>query len=263
MKSINIALIQYDISWENPKENFTKLNQLFLNIKKDVELVILPEMFATGFTMNINELDQSVGDSIFTWLQKKAKEINKIIIGSILIEEKKKYYNRMFWMRPDGSFEQYDKRHLFQMGDEHKVMTAGKRRVIVPYKNIRFMLQICYDLRFPVWVKNKYNKESDSHDYDAIIYIANWPEVRKHAYLSLLKARAIENQAYVIWVNRTGVDAKGVNHTGDSQLIDPLGFVINQTKENSTEICYTQIDPSKLKEIRAGFKVGLDWDLSN
>jgi len=260
MKPINIALIQYDIAWENPKANFAKLDALLSNINKEVEILILPEMFATGFTMNINGLEHPIGVSIFNWLQKKAKEINKIIIGSILVEENNKYYNRLFWMRPDGSYEQYDKRHLFQMGGEDQVMTAGNRRVIVPYKNMRFMLQICYDLRFPVWVKNKYDKKTNTYDYDAIIYIANWPEVRKHAYLSLLKARAIENQAYVVWVNRIGLDAKGINHTGDSQLIDPLGFIVNQTKENNAEIGYTQIDPNKLKEIRKGFKVGLDWD---
>jgi predicted amidohydrolase len=260
MKSINLVLVQFDILWENPKGNFTKLDQLFEKIDKDIDLIILPEMFATGFTMHVNKFAKPVGIDVFNWLQDKSEEINKIIIGSILFQENEKYFNRMFWMRPDRSFDFYDKRHLFQMGNEHQVMTAGTNRVIVPYKGLRFMLQICYDLRFPVWVKNKYDKKENKHDYDVILYIANWPEVRKQAYLSLLKARAIENQAYVIWVNRIGKDSMEINHSGDTQLIDPMGTVQKKLDKDKEDMLYARIDKEHLFTIRNNFKVGLDWD---
>lgn len=260
MSSIKLALIQTDILWENPKANFGKFDALLQDLNTDTDIVILPEMFATGFTMEVHQLAKPVGKSAFDWLQKKAIALNKVIIGSILLEAENKYYNRMFWMRPDGSYSYYDKRHLFQMGDEHKVMTAGNKRVIIPYKDTHFMLQVCYDLRFPVWAKNRYDIHKKEHEYGVLIYIANWPEIRKKAYMTLLKARAIENQAYVIWVNRVGRDARGIDHSGDSQIIDPLGTVIKQMPENKEGILYAKIDLKKLKRIRKSFKVGLDWD---
>lgn len=260
MSTIKLALLQSDLLWENPKANFEKFDSLLQSLNPDTDIVILPEVFSTAFTMEIAQLDKPVGKSAFDWLKEKSKSLNKVIVGSILLEEKKKYYNRMFWMRPDGSYSYYDKRHLFQMGDEHKVMTAGDKRVIIPFKNAHFMLQICYDLRFPVWIKNRFDKQKNTHEYDVLIYIANWPEVRKQAYMTLLKARAIENQAYVVWVNRVGENNKGINHSGDSQVINPMGSLLEQMPENQEGILYANIDLKELKEIRSGYKVGLDWD---
>ena len=258
--TIQISLVQADLVWEDEAANLSKFDYLLSKIDPKTEIIILPEMFATGFTMNVQNLEKHVGCQSFKWLKNKASEPNKIIVGSLLTEVDGKYFNRMYWMRPDGTFEYYDKRHLFQMGGEDKVMTAGDRKVFVDYKNRRFQLQICYDLRFPVWSKNNYDKTTDTYDYDALIYIANWPEVRKTAYMSLLKSRAIENQAYVIWVNRVGVDNKKIEHSGDSQIIDTQGNVLIKARENIEEIINYKLDFSKVDFLRNSFKVGLDWD---
>ncbi len=257
---MKITLVQANLIWEDTQANLDKFDILLSDLSKDTEIVILPEMFSTGFTMNINNLAKPTGKQVFDWLQQKASAIDKIIVGSILIEENDKYYNRMYWMRPDGSFDYYDKRHLFHQGGEDKVMTAGDRRVVLNHKGVKFMLQICYDLRFPVAVKNNYDKETDTYDYDAIIYIANWPEVRKLAYLSLLKARAIENQAYVIWVNRIGEDDKNMAHIGDSQLLDAHGNIVASCLPNEESLLDFEISIDALYQFRKQFKVGLDWD---
>ncbi len=262
-KSIKLALVQADLLWQNTQGNLAKFDQLFQNISEDTEMVILPEMFATAFTMQVEKFEKPVGKSALDWLRRKAKERDKILVGSLLFEESNKYFNRMFWVRPDDTFSYYDKRHLFRMGNEESVMTAGNQRVIIPFKGMNFMLQVCYDLRFPVWVKNNFNKKTKRHDYDVIVYIANWPEVRKQAYTQLLKARAIENQAYVIWVNRVGKDNKGTLHSGDSQLIDPLGNIIKQLPMYQENIMYVNLDPDNLQAIRENFEVGLDWDEFN
>ena len=258
--SIHIALVQADLAWENPFENHTHFNQLLKDIDAKTDIIILPEVFSTGFTMHLENLEKPIGKTAFDWLQGKAMTLKKTLVGSILFEENKEYYNRMFWIQPNGHFSYYDKRHLFQMGDEHKVMKAGDKRVVIPFKGANIMLQICYDLRFPVWVKNRYVKKTNQHDYDVLLYIANWPEIRKNSYLPLLKARAIENQSYVVWVNRVGKDNKGINHSGDSQVLDPLGNILAQMPENKEGVLYATIDVKKLKALRKSFKVGLDWD---
>jgi len=257
---IKLALIQADLLWQNTHGNLAKFDTLLSEITTDTDIIILPEMFATAFTMNVNELEKPVGKIALEWMKKKAASLNKVIVGSLLFEEKNKYYNRMFWMLPDGSFNFYNKRHLFRMGNEEQVMTAGNKRVIIPYKGMNFMLQVCYDLRFPVFVKNNYDLKNKSFDYDAIIYIANWPEVRKQAYMRLLKARAIENQSYVIWVNRVGTDKKGLDHSGDSQVLDSYGNVKCQMTEFQEGILYATLKPNRLKNSRQDFQVGLDWD---
>jgi predicted amidohydrolase len=258
--AIKIALVQADLYWEDIQKNLQKFDRLLQGITTDTEIIILPEMFATAFTVDTERQEKPVGKRAFKWLLEKAKELQKIIVGSILFEEEGEYYNRMFWMRPNGTYEYYDKRHLFQMGNEHHTITAGNRRVIVSHKNTRFLLQVCYDLRFPVAAKNRYNPQSDKYDYDVIIYVANWPEVRKQAYMTLLKARAIENQAYVVWVNRVGVDAKNQGHSGDSQVINTMGQVITHVQANQEEVCYATINLDEINKVRTGFKVGLDWD---
>jgi len=257
---IFISLIQMDIAWEKIPVNLMNLEKKIKEIPPETEIIILPEMFSTGFTMNVDELPKPLGLKSFEWLKTKAKESGKIILGSILTEDRGKYYNRMYWMRPDGTFDYYDKRHLFHMGGEHKVMTAGKDRKIITYNNLKFMLQICYDLRFPVWSKNRYNKEKDSYVYDVLVYIANWPESRKQAYLNLLKARAIENQSYVIWVNRTGKDGKGNSHSGDSLLIDPIGNIVDISPSQQEHILNIELTPEFIIKLRSEFKVGMDWD---
>ncbi len=258
--SIKLALVQADLLWQNTQGNLNKFDEFLQNLEDNTDIVILPEMFATAFTMQVEKLEKPVGKSALAWLKNKAKELDKILVGSLLFEENSRYFNRMFWVRPDTIYSFYDKRHLFRMGNEESVMTAGNQRVVIPFKGMNFMLQVCYDLRFPVWVKNNFDNKTKKHDYDVIVYIANWPEVRKQAYSILLKARAIENQAYVIWVNRVGKDNKGTLHSGDSQLIDPLGNIVKQLPMHQEDIMYVHLEPDNLKEIRENFEVGLDWD---
>jgi predicted amidohydrolase len=175
-----------------------------------------------------------------------------------LIEDGGKYFNRMFWVKPDGFYETYDKRHLFRMGNEHKTMSAGAERKIVELKGWKINMQICYDLRFPVWSKN--NFEDGKYEYDALLYIANWPEIRSLAYKSLLTARAIENQSYVIWVNRVGKDGNNIYHTGDTMILDPYGEIIYQIEAGKEQRISGTLSKQKLEDFRKKFTVGMDWD---
>ena len=259
-QKIHFSLIQADLVWENTQANLEKFDDLLRKIPPETEIIILPEMFSTGFTMNVENLEKPLGKQAFEWMQQKAKELQKILVGSILTGENGRHYNRMFWMRPDGSFDFYDKRHLFHQGGEDRVMTAGNKKTIVEHKGVRFLLQICYDLRFPVWSKNNFDQKTGKYDYDAIIYIANWPESRRQAYLNLTKARAIENQAVLFWVNRVGEDAQKIIHSGDSQIIDALGNVVAEASSKGEMILNFPVDFSSVYSLRNNFKVGLDWD---
>ncbi len=255
-QSLHIALIQYDPAWENPRENISVLTRMMDSLHPDVDVVILPEMFNTGFTMN-TRMAEYAGEAL-QWMREQARRTGSVIAGSVMTGESGKFYNRFYWVSPSAPVEYYDKRHLFSMGAEHEYMTAGDRRVIVSCKGMRFILQVCYDLRFPVFVRNAYN--NGKFAYDGIIYIANWPEVRRKAYESLLPARAIENQAYVIWVNRVGKDAKGIEHSGDSQVLAPGGEELFRMPSGNTGIGYVRLDYGKLKQIREAFQVARDWD---
>ncbi len=257
---MKIALIQPDIIWENTRENLLKYEGLLADLEPGTEIVILPEVFDTGFSMQLENLEKPLGLRAFEWLQDQARSYRKIFVGSTLFQDGKHVYNRQFWMQPDGNYTYYDKRHLFQMGGEDRVIAAGKKRVVASYKNVNFMLQTCYDLRFPVWIKNRYDAQKQTYDYDVLVYIANWPEIRKPAYMALLKARAIENQAYVIWVNRVGTNNKNIVHTGDSQVIDPEGNTLFQMKEKEEGIGYATLDLAYLNKVRKGFQTALDWD---
>jgi len=258
--NLKVALLQADLAWENPSENLKKFDKQLANLNSNTEIVVLPEVFSTGFTMNVSKFGHDIGQDALLWLTERAKKYRVILVGSILIKDKGNYFNRMYWMQPDGQYEYYDKRHLFQMGDEHKVMTAGDQSVIVTYKGVRFMLQVCYDLRFPCFIRNHYNAETDTHDYDVLLYIANWPEVRKEAYNTLLKARAIENQVYVLWVNRIGIDGHGVIFSGDTQAVDPFGKQMDLLQAHEEGILYTEVNMDILQEFRTNYRVGLDWD---
>ncbi len=258
--SIKIALVQADLLWDAVDKNLQKFDVLLASAETDTDLIVLPEMFATAFTVNPNPKKISIGSIPLKWLKNKAKKLQKIIVGSILFEENNKFYNRLFWMFPNGDYRYYDKRHLFQMGNEHQTITPGEKRIIISYKNTKFLLQICYDLRFPVASRNTYNATTNTYNYDVIIYVANWPEVRKNAYLPLLQARAIENQAYVLWVNRVGIDNHGLQHSGDTQVLSPTGKVLTKAPDYTEKLIHHCIDTKQLKEVRENFKVGLDWD---
>lgn len=258
MQDLTVALIQCPLVWENPKVNLDGLSNRLKLGKNKPDLIILPEMFSTGFTMNIQAAEGMQGTAI-SWLRAESAKYQSIITGSVFITENGKFYNRLIWMNPDGTFDYYDKRHLFRMGNESDVMTAGTVRKIMECNGWKINLQICYDLRFPAWSINHFHDEK--YDYDVLLYVANWPEIRSHAYKALLIARAIENQSYVIWVNRIGNDGKGIGHSGDSMVIDPHGKVVALAPPGQDLILPAVLERKLLNNYRASFRVGLDWDV--
>ena len=218
MKTLRIALLEYDIAWENPALNFDKINALLTGI--DADIFFLPEMFSTGFTMDPEKNAEPIFGLSFQFLQKKSMEKKAVFCASIPTKADGQYFNRLYWVEPNETFVIYDKRHLFTLVGEEKHYTPGKERKVIDYKGWKLMPQVCYDLRFPVWSRNDRN-------YDVVFYVANWPERRKTAWLSLLQARAIENMAYCIGVNRVGEDNQGIYHSGDSRVFDPLGEALS------------------------------------
>lgn len=239
---MKIALIQSDLYWEQPDKNRNHFEQKINEISEAVELIVLPEMFATGFTMNAKEVAETMQGETVLWMQSLAKQKKSAITGSLIIEENKQYYNRMLFVFPDGKMQQYDKRHLFSLAGEDQFYTGGTQKVIVDYSGWKICLQICYDLRFPVFARNVEN-------YDLLLYVANWPKVRINAWDALLKARAIENLSYVIGVNRVGSDANNYEHVGHSQVVDFLGNYVLDPQENE-DVFIVQIDRNVMLETR-------------
>jgi omega-amidase len=215
--------------------------------------MILPEMFTTGFTMNAVKMAENMDGQTFSWMKAQSEKHNKIIIGSVIIKENEKYYNRCITMFPNGDYYTYDKGHLFQMEKEHEDYTKGVRKTIFKQKDWRICTLICYDLRFPVWSRNQ-------NDYDLLIYIASWPESRREVWKTLLKARAIENQTYVIGVNRVGNDGEGITYSGDTMVIGPKGEIISATNDYLDEILNTEISLDELNKFRKKFPVWIDAD---
>jgi predicted amidohydrolase len=214
MTDLTVTLFQTNIAWEDPEANLAHYTELIASIGQPTDLIILPEMFTTGFTMNPAANAETMAGPAMQWLAQQAKVAQAVITGSLVIEEDGKYYNRLIWMMPDGNYEAYNKRHLFAMAGEHEYYEKGRDRLIVEYKGWRICPLICYDLRFPVWARNE-------DAYDLLIYTANWPDKRAYDWRTLLKARAIENQCYTIGVNRVGTDANGLGYNGDSCVISP------------------------------------------
>lgn len=228
MENLRVSLLQAFLHWEDKTANLQQFAAQLAPLASHTDLVILPEMFTTGFSMNPAKLAEGMSDATMQWMRAQAAQVNAVITGSFIAQENGKYFNRLVWMRPDGTYETYDKRHLFTYADEHLHYTAGENHLLVELKGWKILPLICYDLRFPVWSRN-------TQDYDLLIYIANFPERRSYAWKSLLIARAIENQAYTIGVNRIGNDGNDIYHAGDSCLIDYAGQVIHQVShlENS------------------------------
>ncbi|MFK8037413.1 MAG: nitrilase-related carbon-nitrogen hydrolase [Crocinitomicaceae bacterium] len=261
MTNLKIAGIQFNIVWENKEANFSKLETDFLlRIKPDdLDCIILPEMFATGFTMKPSSFWEDDQGVTFQWLKKWAKKLNTSFgAGVITKSETGKYQNTFVMVNPSGNIEYYNKRHLFRMGSENEHYVAGLNPTIVSIKGWKINLQVCYDLRFPVFARNTM---SDGNPlYDAMIYIANWPEARAYAWQNLLQARAIENQAYVIGVNRVGEDGNGIKHSGDSAIYGPLGQLKHEILTGHEKIIYCELNKNKLLRARETFPVLLDAD---
>jgi omega-amidase len=216
MKNIKVSLVQTNLFWEDKTANLKQLDNLIKGLAGYTDLVVLPEMFTTGFSMQADILSEATKGPTLSWMQSQAQSLNSVITGSIIVKESDEFYNRLLWVQPDGSFQTYDKRHLFGLGGEDASYTGGKEQVITRVKGWKVLPLICYDLRFPVWSRNTF-------DYDLLVYVANWPEVRRKAWSTLLAARAVENQVYTLGVNRVGKDGNGVPHTGDSAVYDYAG----------------------------------------
>jgi omega-amidase len=221
---MRIALIQTILFWENPIANRNHFEEKINTIPESIDLIVLPEMFSTGFTMNPKDVAETMEGETITWLIHLAKAKNTAITGSLVIRENDNFYNRLVFVFPSGEIQFYDKRHLFTLAGEEEIYTAGHNKLIIEYKGWKICPLICYDLRFPVFARNV-------EEYDVLIYVANWPEIRINAWDALLKARAIENMCYTIGVNRIGKDDNNFNHNGHSQVIDFLGNYILEPVE--------------------------------
>lgn len=250
---LNVSFIQTNLFWEDKTKNLDHFTQKINELPNNTELVILPEMFTTGFSMNPESHAEGMDEQSVKWMLEIAENRNVILSGSLIIKEKGDYLNRSISVFPDGSLYSYDKRHLFRMGEENKHYTAGNTRMIFSYKNWRIFPLICYDLRFPVWSRNR-------DDYDLIFYVANWPEPRRHVWRNLLIARALENQVYVIGVNRIGSDGQGLKYAGDSMVVDPKGRIISSTEPYQDATETVTISLSELNNFREKFPVGKDAD---
>jgi len=221
-KNLKITIIQSELYWENADSNRAMFSEKIQNIQGGTDLIVLPEMFSTGFSMNAKKLSEENDGETLQWMISEAKKNNCAITGSVIISENNQFYNRLFFVFPDGSFQEYDKKHTFTLAKENETYSAGKKRLIVDYKGWKICPLVCYDLRFPVWARN-------TEDYDVLIYVANWPKERILAWDTLLRARAIENMAYCIGVNRVGFDRNDHEYIGHSAVYDVLGKQISTT----------------------------------
>lgn len=266
-QQLTISTIQTTLHWENKEANRQMLEQKISSIRDKTEIVILPEMFSTGFSMKPAALAETMEGETVQWMKKIASEKKIILTGSIIVEENENYFNRLIWMLPNGKYGYYDKRHRFAFAGEDQYYTAGNKRLIASVKGWKINLQVCYDLRFPVWARqtspsnslSKGEGEIATPEYDVLIYVANWPERRNTAWKTLLQARAIENQSYVVGVNRVGKDGNDIYHSGDSMIIDSLGEILYQKKDEE-DIFTISLNKEHLQNVREKFPFWKDAD---
>ncbi len=251
MKNLTITIIQSELFWKNIEANIKMFDKKIDSINENTDLILLPEMFSTGFDMNPAKLAQDKDGETIKWLIRKSAEKKADIAGSLIVKENKIFFNRLTWAKPSGEVLFYNKKHLFTFAGEDKIYTAGKKRLVVELKGWKIMPSICYDLRFPLWAENSGAK------YDLAVYVANWPEVRSYAWRTLLRARAIENQCYVAGINRIGKDGNGIFYRGDSAIINPLGEPLFDA--NSESYIHTEeLSWEKMREFRKSFPVLYD-----
>ena len=223
MQDLSVTVIQSATHWESVEANLAMFEEKIWEIEEASDIIVLPEMFSTGFSMSSEELAEPMNFTAFKWMRQMASQSRAVVTGSVIIKEAGNYYNRLIWMEPDGNYSYYDKRHLFRMADEHSHYTAGEKKLIVDYKGWKICPLICYDLRFPVWSRNTTKENGEGLEFDLLIYAANWPAARVNAWDTLLRARAIENLSYSIGVNRIGIDGSDIPYNGHSAIIDPKG----------------------------------------
>lgn len=254
MGNLHISLIQTDLFWEDKFRNLEMLEKKIASVEAATQIVVLPEMFTTGFSMQPKLFAETMEGPTVEWMVEQASLHKVILTGSTIIEEDNKFYNRLLWVLPTGQVAYYNKRHLFAYAGEDKEYTAGNKRLIAQVNGWKICLQICYDLRFPVWARKQAPDE-----YDLLLYVANWPERRNRAWKTLLCARAIENQSYVVGVNRVGKDGHEINHSGDSMIVDPLGQVLYY-KADDEDIVYMELEKNVVIDAREKFPFGKDAD---
>lgn len=253
MENLRIAAIQSELYWENITANLAHFEEEIAKIETKPDVIILPEMFSTGFSMNSKTLAEPMNLTTFKWMKQMAAKTNALMIGSFIASENNLFFNRLLWMEPSGDFDTYDKRHLFRMGNENEHFSAGKNRLIRNWKGWNICPLVCYDLRFPVWSRNVNN------EYDILIYVANWPQARAYAWSSLLVARALENQAYVVGLNRVGEDGLGLKYSGNSAIFDFNGKIL-ATESIKSKIIEAELSKSELEAFRTKFPAYLDAD---
>lgn len=255
MDELSIALVQVPLVWENKVENLRILGTWIESISPPVDIIVLPEMFSTGFSMNSQKLAETMDGASVSWMHTQASNKNCILCGSLIIEENGKYYNRLIWMPPSGNCTIYNKRHLFRMAGENQHYSEGQQKVIVKYQEWDICLQVCYDLRFPVW-----SRRTAKENYDLLLYVANWPERRSHAWKSLLPARAIENQSYVVGLNRVGLDGNNINYSGDSMALNFLGETLISANPGEATVLQVTLSKPELLHFRKSFPAEQDAD---
>jgi predicted amidohydrolase len=254
MQDITISIIQADLVWQNAAANRARFAERMQVLRGATDLIVLPEMFTTGFTMQPEQLAESADGPTLAWLREQAASLQAVITGSVAVTAQGRFHNRLYWVRPDGSYVYYDKRHLFRMGKEHEHYAAGTQPVVVDLHGWRICPLVCYDLRFPVWSRLR-----QKLDYDVLIYVANWPTVRRHPWQTLLQARAIENLSYCIGVNRVGADGNGIVHSGDSVVLDFKGLPLLAASEGEWQGSVT-LSHATLQRFRQVFPAHLDAD---
>jgi omega-amidase len=271
MNDLRITLIQTALHWENKEKNLEMFSQKINAIAEPTDLIVLPEMFSTGFSMKPQQFAEPINGKTATWMLEMAKKKKCVITGSFIGEENGNYYNRLLWANPDGTYRVYDKRHLFRMANEDSHYSSGQKKIIVELKGWKICPLICYDLRFPVWSRNKRVSPKNAansniaeaplnYEYDVLLYVANWPEIRSYPWKALLPARAIENQCYVVGLNRVGNDGNNMMHSGDSVVINARGIIISKT-EAYQEITETvNLNYAELEAFRKAFPAMLDAD---
>ncbi|MCE1201683.1 MAG: amidohydrolase [Bacteroidia bacterium] len=258
MQDLSLALLQTHIVWEDAEENHRHFGALLSRLTTRPDLVVLPETFNTGFPVDASRFAQKPDGPSMQWMAGQAKNLGAVVCGSLLLETPEGFQNTFVWMRPDGTFSTYAKRHVFRMGGEHHSIMPGEKLTTVELKGWKIRPMVCYDLRFPVWCRNTY--QYGDFDYDLMLFVANWPESRSFPWKQLLIARAIENQACVIGLNRIGEDGIGNTYSGDSCLIDAKGQVLWQAKPHYQEIFEGILEAGPLLDFRRKFQVAADWD---
>jgi predicted amidohydrolase len=259
MQDLKVTILQSDLHWEDVGANMAMFEEKIWQIGEATDVIVLPEMFTTGFTMNAAGRAEKMNLGTFKWMKQMASQTGALVMGSFIASVDNRFYNRLLWMEPDGNFKTYDKRHLFRMAGEHHVYTPGESLLIGHWKGWAICPLICYDLRFPVWSRNRWNASLKKATYDVMIYVANWPKVRITAWDTLLKARAIENLSYVVGVNRVGTDGNGIEHSGQSSVIGPKGECMFSA-EGAEAIRTTTLSAGSLQAYRDKFPAFADAD---